>query len=156
MSRPFWITANANSGKSSLAFAAQKRFPNICVLDGDECRETICKGLGLSMEDRWSNCLRIASLADLLAKQGHPVVVSVIAPYVDLREAIDKMCNPFWIYLKRELPERENYPYEPPKEPDLIIYNREGKLEQAIEHFCLFLQKTPYYDKRFRPQTGNA
>ncbi len=156
MGNIFWITAQSDSGKSSLAFAAQKKFPNIIVIDGDEARETICRGLGLSPEGRRENNLRIARLAGLLAKQGHPVVVSVIAPYESVRDEIDGICQPFWIYLKRDLPERENYPYESPKEPDLIIYNKEGKLEEAVERFILFLGKTPYYDERQVPAGGNA
>ena len=156
MGNIFWLTANSGSGKTMLAKAAQKKFKNIIVLDGDEMRRTICQGLGLSSEGRKENNLRIARLANLLAAQGHQVVVSVIAPYQEVRDEVDAICGPFWIYLLRKQKKREDYPYEVPKKPDLIIHNKEGEPEKTIERFILFLQKTPYVDQRQAPAGGNA
>ena len=69
MSNIFWLTGQSSAGKTTLAKAAQKKYPNIINLDGDEMRRTICIGLGLSPEGRKENNLRIARLANLLASQ---------------------------------------------------------------------------------------
>ena len=151
-----WLTANSGAGKTLVAKAAQKKFPNIIVLDGDEMRNTICKGLGFSKEDRTENNLRIARLANLLQSQGFAVIVSVIAPYEELRQKVTEICHPFWIYVRRNLPERKDYPYEVPKNPDYVIDNTGASKEDAINQFIGFLEKEEYPDKRFIPPHGNA
>ncbi|MFE0048246.1 adenylyl-sulfate kinase, partial [Streptomyces albireticuli] len=47
-------------------------------------------GLGFSREDRDTNVRRIGFVAELLARHGVNVLVPVIAPYADTREAVRK------------------------------------------------------------------
>ena len=60
------------------------------VLDGDEIREFLSAGLGFTREDRHTNVQRIGFVAELLARNGVKVLVPVIAPYADSREAVRK------------------------------------------------------------------
>lgn len=114
-----WLTGNTGSGKTSLAYLLKERL-NAVVLDGDEMRTSISTDLGYSKEHREENYLRVARLAKVLTNQGHNVVVSVIASFEDSRKKIDDIVNPFWIYIKggEVAPDK---PYEPPKNPDLVI-----------------------------------
>jgi adenylylsulfate kinase len=58
------------------------------LLDGDEMREYLTKGLGFSRADRDTNVNRIAYVARLLAKHGVLVFVAAIAPYRETRAAL--------------------------------------------------------------------
>ncbi len=107
-----WISGNTGSGKTYLANKLKEVIPNVIHLDGDQLRG-IWKDLGLSKEDRWENNLRAARLALNLKIQGKDVIVSVIAPYIKLREEITEICNPTWIYVPSI--QQENADYESPE-----------------------------------------
>ncbi|WP_327288216.1 adenylyl-sulfate kinase [Streptomyces sp. NBC_01198] len=89
-----WLTGLPSAGKTTIATAladtlrAQGR--RVEVLDGDEIREFLSAGLGFSREDRHTNVQRIGFVAELLASHGVLVLVPVIAPYADSREAVRK------------------------------------------------------------------
>ena len=59
-----WFTGLSGAGKSTIArlVAAQleSRGRNVEILDGDEVRQHLSKGLGFSKEDRDTNVRRIA------------------------------------------------------------------------------------------------
>jgi len=107
-----WISGNTGSGKTYLANKLKKVIPNVIHLDGDQLR-TVWKDLGMSREDRWENNLRVARLANLHNLAGFNVVISVIAPYIKLREEIDVICRPTWIYMPSI--QQEKADYESPK-----------------------------------------
>ena len=113
-----WFSANSGAGKTTFAKKLIKNDDKTIWLDGDRMRDSINQGLGLSKEDRWENNLRIARLAAELAYQGFNVVVSVIAPYKELRKQIKAICDPVFIYIDGEGREKkgEKYPYELPTE----------------------------------------
>ena len=56
------------------------------MLDGDVVRENLSKGLGFSKEDRDTNIRRIAFVADLLSRNGVPVITAAISPYREIRD----------------------------------------------------------------------
>ena len=89
-----WLTGLPSAGKTTIAYALAKRLSGeghrVEVLDGDEIREFLSAGLGFSREDRHTNVQRIGFVAELLASNGVKVLVPVIAPYTDSREAVRK------------------------------------------------------------------
>ena len=89
-----WLTGLPSAGKSTLAaaLAAQLRRGGkaVEVLDGDAVREHLSAGLGFSRADRDTNVRRIAWVARTLARHVVLVLVPVIAPYADTREAVRK------------------------------------------------------------------
>jgi len=108
-----WISGNTGSGKTYLAKELNELTSNDLIeLDGNAMRE-IWTDLGLSKNDRWENNKRTARLAKLLSDQGYNVVVSMIAPYKDLRKVIDDICHPTWIYMPST--SRFDKPYENPE-----------------------------------------
>ena len=110
MHNTIWLTGPSGSGKTTLAKALLEEIPSV-NLDGNEMRDSISETAGFSRKDRREHNLRVARLAKVLSEQ-MTVVVSVIAPMESVRKEIDKICQPIWIYLKRELPERKNHFYE--------------------------------------------
>jgi len=86
-----WLTGLSGAGKSTLANAIIRELApqRPCeLLDGDEMREYLTKGLGFSREDRDTNVNRIAYVGRLLAKHGVLVFVAAIAPYRATRESL--------------------------------------------------------------------
>lgn len=112
MNKIIWLTGQSGAGKTTVAKALQKLWP-CTILDGDDMRASISEFAGFSREDRAEHNFRVARLAEVLSKQGN-VVVSVIAPLAAIREKISIGLNPFWVYVKRSLPEREGHFYEEP------------------------------------------
>lgn len=107
-----WLTGPSGAGKTTLAQALQQEISSI-ILDGNEMRESISLGAGFSRQDRTRHNLRVARLAGMLARQT-TVIVSVIAPIEQVRQEITRICNPFWVYLKKNLLCREGHFYEVP------------------------------------------
>ncbi|MCX4527206.1 MULTISPECIES: adenylyl-sulfate kinase [unclassified Streptomyces] len=87
-----WLTGLPSAGKTTLAFALAERLRaegrEVDVLDGDEIREFLSRGLGFSREDRHANVTRIGFVAQKLASHGVIVLAPVIAPYADSRAAV--------------------------------------------------------------------
>jgi len=86
-----WMTGLSGSGKSTIAEVLIDEFEDrdipLEVLDGDVVREHLSKGLGFSKEDRDTNIGRIAFVADLLSRNGVPVITAAISPYRETRDA---------------------------------------------------------------------
>lgn len=125
-----WLTGHSGSGKTTLAKALQKEWDCI-VIDGNEMRQSISLNAGFTREDRAEHNLRVARLAKVLEKQTN-VVVSVIAPIRKVREAIDLICSPLWIYVKRTLPERVGHFYEDPGIEYPIIYTDDLTIKESL------------------------
>jgi len=87
-----WFTGLSGAGKTTLAAelvpALQARGVKVEVLDGDEVRTNLSKGLGFSKEDRDINIRRIGYVSRLLARNGVGVISAAISPYRDVRDEV--------------------------------------------------------------------
>jgi len=85
-----WITGLPSAGKSTLArmleTALMQRGWRVAVLDGDEVRQRLSRGLGFSKEDRDENIRRITYVARLITNCGGVAITCAISPYRALRE----------------------------------------------------------------------
>jgi hypothetical protein len=96
-----WLTGLSGAGKTTLAkafIAALGR--DVTYLDGDEVRESLCKDLGYSKEERDANVARIAFVAKKIVDAGGIAVVACISPYKEARaKARDLIGNFVEVYL---------------------------------------------------------
>ncbi len=91
-----WFTGLSGGGKSTLANAVAERIRalrDVEILDGDEVRMHLSKGLGFTREDRDINVRRIGFVARLLAKHGVFVITAAISPYADTRNEMRQLAK---------------------------------------------------------------
>lgn len=154
-----WFTGLSGSGKTTTARHVETILREqgyaVELLDGDELRATICKGLGFSREDRLENIKRIAYIAKLLSRNGVIVLVSAITPYEEMRDyARREVPGYVEIYVKCPLETCEHRdvkglyakarrgellrftgisdPYEEPLQPDITLCTASS----SVEHNC--------------------
>jgi len=90
------FTGLSGSGKSTLAEAViakllERSSRSITLLDGDEVRKHLSKGLGFSREDRIANVTRIGWVASEIVRHGGIAVCAPIAPYAETRAEIRRL-----------------------------------------------------------------
>jgi adenylylsulfate kinase len=94
-----WFTGLSGAGKSTIAemlyHELKARELKTEILDGDEVRKNLSKGLGFSKEDRDTNIARIAFVADLLTRNGVATICCPISPYRATRDAARELIGEF-------------------------------------------------------------
>ncbi|MFT3867735.1 MAG: adenylyl-sulfate kinase [Nibricoccus sp.] len=87
--RVIWLYGLSGSGKSTLANALERRLHaegfTTHLLDGDNVRTGLNRGLGFSDADRAENIRRVAEVAKLFAHAGLVTLCSFITPRRSLR-----------------------------------------------------------------------
>src|SRR5579859_2100250 len=86
------MTGLSGAGKSTIAERLREELTRLGrppeVLDGDEVRTHLSKGLGFSKEDRDTNIRRIGYVARLVARSGGIAITAAISPYRDVRDEV--------------------------------------------------------------------
>lgn len=160
-----WLTGLSGAGKSTLADLLEQRLyaagRHTYVLDGDNVRHGLSRGLGFSAADRAENIRRVAEVARLMVDAGLIVVVSLISPFrqdratardlfrpgdfievfVDTPLAVCEQRDGKGLYAKArrgELPQFTGIdsPYEPPLTPE--VHLRADRMDPAscVDHIC--------------------
>ena len=165
-----WLTGLSGCGKSTIANMLEetlnKKGSHTYLLDGDNIRHGLSRGLGFSEEDRLENIKRVAEAAKLFVDAGIIVIASFISPLRKHRQAAKEIIGaddfievfvdtPFHECVKRDSKgwykkalngEIENYtgvdaPYEKPENPDVHIKTDESEVEEAVMVIINFLEK---------------
>jgi adenylylsulfate kinase len=164
-----WFTGLSGAGKTTISHLVETelrdRGSRVEVLDGDVVRENLSKGLGFSKEDRDTNIRRIAFVADLLSRNGVPVITAAISPYRELRdEARELMGDRFievfvkasvevcaerdvkGLYEKAFRGEIKEFtgvsdPYEPPLNPELTLDTEHQSAEESAATILSLLEE---------------
>lgn len=166
-----WFTGLPSAGKSTLArlleAALRRRGWPVEVLDGDEVRLRLTRGLGFSREDRDENIRRISFVAKLLARHGVAAITAAISPYRGTREEARREIGRFVeIYVKCALDtcvqrdvkglyrralagEIANFtgisdPYEEPLAPELTVHTDHESAEESVGRILARLEALGY------------
>ena len=86
----YWFTGQPAHGKTVLANMLKEKLPNAFRIDGDEMRE-LFTNKDYTINGRVVNVGTAQRIAHYLHNQGHDVIVSLVAPYVDQREDFKKL-----------------------------------------------------------------
>ena len=81
----YWFTGQPAHGKTVLANMLKEKLPNAFRIDGDDMRE-LFSNKDYSIKGRVENVGTAQKIAHYLHNQGHDVIVSLVAPYIDQRE----------------------------------------------------------------------
>ena len=164
-----WFTGLSGSGKTTIseliATELAARGSRLEILDGDIVRENLSKGLGFSKEDRDTNVRRIAFVADLLSRNGTPVITAAISPYKAIRdEARENMGDRFievyieasvdacaardvkGLYAKAFSGEIKEFtgvsdPYEAPENPEVVIHTEVEEPAESAARLIAYLEE---------------
>jgi adenylyl-sulfate kinase len=164
-----WFTGPPCSGKSTVAALVERelraRGQRVEVLDGDAVRESLCKGLGFSRQDRDANVRRIAFVADALSRNGVQVLAAAISPYRATRDEVRASMGSRFVevHVKASLEERVRRdrrglyakalrgelqgftgvsdPYEEPSAPELVLDTERETPEESAERVLALLDR---------------
>ena len=175
-----WLTGLSGAGKTTLAARLvpelRARGLRVEVLDGDEVRTNLSKGLGFSKEDRDTNIRRIGYVARLLARNGVAAVTAAISPYREVREEVRRAVEgegaefvevyvecPLGVLAERDVKglykkalagEIKGFtgvsdPYEEPSAPDVTVRTHEESIEASAARIIEGLERRGLLRTRF-------
>jgi adenylyl-sulfate kinase len=166
-----WFTGLSGSGKSTLANLVadelRSRGHRVEILDGDEVRTNLSKGLGFSKEDRDTNIRRIGYVCKLLARNGVIAISAAISPYRSVRDEVRKMHERFFevyvecpldtlverdvkgLYKKALAGEIKNFtgvndPYEAPLAAELVVNSSTQSREESLASLLATLESKTF------------
>ena len=168
-----WFTGLSGSGKSTVANAVESKLIEInkhtYLLDGDNIRMGLNKGLTFSDEDRIENIRRIGEVSKLFVDAGTIVLTAFISPFQKERDAVRELVeenefievfidtplevcesrDPKGLYQKARKGEIQNFtgissPYEAPIKPEIHIINDKISIEDVTQQIIDYLQNKGY------------
>ena len=163
-----WLTGLSGSGKSTIAYAMERRLFDAGllahVLDGENARLGISKDLGFTANERQENIRRAAEVARLFNQAGLVSICAFLSPYEDLRRQAREIVGPerfieAYLSAPAEVCRQraaENYdlarsgeikqfsgvtaPYEAPRSPDLALPTHELDVAECVERIVALLK----------------
>jgi adenylylsulfate kinase len=173
-----WFTGLSGAGKTTLSRSVSQQLieagHKVEILDGDEVRENLSRGLSFCREDRDENVRRIGFVARLLARNGVVVLVSAISPYRqsrnDVRGALERdelrfvevfLRAPLEVLIERDVKglykkalagEIPNFtgisgPYEEPESPSIVVDSSADSVGESTARLLSFLRQTAALDR---------
>jgi adenylylsulfate kinase len=164
-----WFTGLSGAGKTTISKQLEdelrSRRKRLEILDGDVVRENLSKGLGFSKEDRDTNIRRIAFVADLLSRNGVPVITAAISPYKEIRDEAHELMGDRFIevyieasvdacaerdvkglYAKAFAGEIKEFtgvsdPYEAPENPHVVCHTEEETPQESAQKLLDYLEQ---------------
>jgi adenylylsulfate kinase len=168
-----WFTGLSGAGKSTTAVALQTVLTDMgChtyLLDGDALRQSLCKDLGFSEEDRAENLRRIGEVARLMVDAGLLVICATISPFektrrdlrarfapnefvevfIDAPLAVCEARDPKGLYRKAREGKITQFTgidsaYERPTEVEIHLRTDQMDVKQGVQQVMSFLQNNHY------------
>lgn len=169
-----WFTGLSGSGKSTIANAVEAKLvamqKHTYLLDGDNIRLGLNKGLGFSDEDRIENIRRIGEVAKLFVESGLIVLTAFISPFkqdrqsvralvekgdfieifVDTPLEICELRDPKGLYKKVRSGKIASFTgissaYEEPEQAEINIQTDKMSVEASVEKIIDYLEKNGYF-----------
>lgn len=171
-----WYTGLSGAGKSTLANKVEEKLfergIHTYVLDGDNIRMGLNKGLTFAPDDRKENIRRIGEVSKLFVDAGAFVSTAFISPYRADRDMVRalvpegefievyvaaslEVCeerDTKGLYKKARAGEIKHFtgiddPYEAPENAEMVIDTGAKSLEECAAEVMNYLEKNGYIDK---------
>lgn len=163
-----WFTGLSGSGKSTIANAVElklfQRNKHTFLLDGDNVRHGLNKGLTFSEVDRIENIRRVGEVAKLFTDAGTIVLTAFISPFqkdrdmvralmpdgdfievfIDTPLSVCEQRDPKGLYKKARAGQIKDFtgidsPYEAPMHAEIVIRNDGIAVEEAADQVIHYL-----------------
>jgi len=172
-----WFTGLSGAGKSTIANALRseltRRGRHSELLDGDEVRTHLSKGLGFSKDDRDTNIRRIGYVARLVARSGGVAITAAISPYREVRDEVRRQTPGFvevfvrapldtlverdtkGLYRKAIAGEIANFtgvsdPYEEPLHPEVVCDTSKESVAESVAKVVDRLERLGHLPRQAR------
>jgi len=168
-----WFTGLSGSGKSTIANAVEVKLNQLnkhtYLLDGDNIRMGLNKGLSFSDEDRIENIRRIGEVSKLFVESGTIVLTAFISPFKEDRDSVRrlvedgefievfidtplKVCesrDPKGLYEKARNGEIPSFtgissPYEEPNNAEVHIKTDITSIDESVNKIIAYLNEKGY------------
>jgi len=168
-----WFTGLSGSGKSTIANAVESKLLELnkhtYLLDGDNIRMGLNKGLTFTDEDRIENIRRIGEVSKLFVNAGTIVLTAFISPFQRERDMVRnlveegefieifidtplKVCesrDPKGLYQKAREGKIPNFtgissPYEVPRKAEIHIKTDKLPIDRSVNIIIDYLKKQHY------------
>ncbi len=168
-----WFTGLSGSGKSTIANAVETKLNQLnrhtYLLDGDNIRLGLNKGLTFSDEDRVENIRRIGEVSKLFVESGTIVLTAFISPFIKDRELVRELVqkdefievfidtplnicesrDPKGLYKKARKGEIANFTgidsvYEVPVEAQIHLLPDRMSIKECVDEIVKYLDKEGY------------
>ena len=172
-----WFTGLSGSGKSTVANAVESQLLDLekhtYLLDGDNVRMGLNKGLTFSDEDRVENIRRIGEVSKLFVDAGTIVLTAFISPFQKERDVVRALVaegefievfidtpldvcesrDPKGLYEKARKGEIPNFtgissPYEAPVNPEIHVKTAAHTVEESAVQIVAYLKEKGYINVR--------
>ena len=172
-----WFTGLSGSGKSTIANAVEVKLLELqkhtYLLDGDNIRMGLNKGLGFSDEDRVENIRRIGEVSKLFVDAGIIVLTAFISPFREDRKSVRdlfkedefieifidtplEVCqsrDPKGLYKKVKSGDIANFtgissPYEEPITAEIQLKTDKITVDEAVSNIINYLEIKGYLSVR--------
>ncbi len=164
-----WMSGLSGSGKSTIAneleIELNKKGYHTFIMDGDNTRMGLNKGLGFSEEDRIENIRRVAEVCKLMNEAGLIVICSFISPFEKNRQQASEIIgenfievfvdadlatceerDPKGLYKKARAGEIKDFtgissPFEMPSKGIMLKNNNEEELHFNVNYLLKLIEK---------------
>lgn len=154
-----WLTGLPSAGKTTIAEALQKNLKTMglvaVLLDSDDLRPWLSKGLGFTRKDRDEHIHRVSEVAYRVIRGDAIAIVAAISPYQEARDRARKRLGlvlevyvkcPVEVCILRDVKGLYRKaksggvtnmtglddPYEPPQNPDIVVQTDAESVEDCV------------------------
>lgn len=169
-----WFTGLSGSGKTTVAQRVHEMLQGRHILserlDGDVVRQSLCRDLGFSKEDRDKNIERVTFVSKVLTRNGVVVLSCFISPYRKMRDNARHEIGAFLeVYVRAPLDvlvgrdvkgmykkalageiqgfTGVNDPYEEPVNPELVLDTDQETIEASADRVVRLLEDRGFIPK---------
>ena len=149
----YWFTGQPGAGKTVLSTKLKEHLKDdekIFHVDGDDLRN-VFGNKNYNKDGRIENIIRAQNISKYLSHQGHTVIVSLVSPYLELRESFkkDMGIDIIEIYVHtKDVRGREHFHTDEYQKPETNYIDLDTTGKKVLQSLDELLNKIKLYEFR--------